>query len=95
MATRTRLFQPCLPPVFRGQVNAGGAQGALQLRDSQRDGKWLTAFCPEVPEANGQGKTPEECLESLASAIELVLVYRREQALEQAPKGAEETSVLV
>ena len=61
----------------------------------QRDGKWFIAFCPEVPEANGQGKTREECLESLAEAIELVLDYRREQSLEHAPRGAEQTSVLV
>ena len=61
----------------------------------QRDGKWFIAFCPEVPEANGQGKTREECLGSLAAAIELVLDYRREQGLERAPRGAEQTSVLV
>jgi predicted RNase H-like HicB family nuclease len=61
----------------------------------QRDGKWFIAFCPEVPEANGQGKTREECLESLAAAIELVLDYRREQGRENAPRGAEQTSVLV
>jgi len=29
----------------------------------QRDGKWFIAFCPEVPEASGQGKTREECLQ--------------------------------
>jgi predicted RNase H-like HicB family nuclease len=52
----------------------------------QRDGKWFIAFCPEVPEANGQGKTREECLESLSAAIELVLEYRREQFLEKAPR---------
>jgi predicted RNase H-like HicB family nuclease len=61
----------------------------------QRDGKWFTAFCPEVPEANGQGKTREECLESLAAAIELVIEYRREQSLAKAPRGAEQTCVLV
>lgn len=61
----------------------------------QRDGKWFAAFCPEVPEANGQGKTRQECLESLAAAIELVLEYKREQALENAPKGAEQTAILV
>jgi predicted RNase H-like HicB family nuclease len=60
----------------------------------QRDGKWFTAFCPEVPEANGQGKTREACLESLAAAIELVIDYRREQGLKKAPRGAEETCVL-
>ncbi|MBM3881698.1 MAG: type II toxin-antitoxin system HicB family antitoxin [Verrucomicrobia bacterium] len=61
----------------------------------QRDGKWFIAFCPEVPEANGQGRTREECLESLSAAIELVLDYRREQGREKAPPGAEQTSVLV
>ena len=61
----------------------------------QRDGKWFIAFCSEVPEANGQGKTREECLESLSAAIELVLDYRREQGLERAARGAEQTSVLV
>lgn len=61
----------------------------------QRDGKWFVAFCPEVPEANGQGKTREECLESLAAAIDLVLDYKREKGLEKAPKGAEQTFVLV
>jgi predicted RNase H-like HicB family nuclease len=61
----------------------------------QRDGKWFTAFCPEVPEANGQGKTRAECLENLAAAIELVLDYRREQGMVKASKGAEQTFVLV
>ena len=31
------------------------------------------AYCPEVPEANGQGETREEALDSLSQAIELVL----------------------
>jgi predicted RNase H-like HicB family nuclease len=61
----------------------------------QRDGKWFIAFCPEVPEANGQGKTREDCLENLGAAIELVLEYKREQALESAPRGAEQTAILV
>jgi predicted RNase H-like HicB family nuclease len=61
----------------------------------QRDGKWFIAFCPEVPEANGQGKTREECLQSLAAAIALVVDYKRERGLENAPRGAEQTSVLV
>lgn len=61
----------------------------------QRDAKWFTASCPEVPETNGQGRTREACMESLAAAIELVLDYRREQGLENAPRGAEQTSVLV
>jgi predicted RNase H-like HicB family nuclease len=61
----------------------------------QRDGKWMVAHCAEVPEANGQGKTRAEALESLAAAIELVLDYRRDKALANAPRGAEQTAVLV
>ena len=45
-----------------------------------RDGEWLVAFCPEVPEANGQGKTQEECIESLRQAILLLMEDRREDA---------------
>jgi len=45
-----------------------------------RDGDWYVAFCPEVPEANGQGRTEEECLESLRQAILLLMEDRREDA---------------
>lgn len=24
----------------------------------EREGEWYTAYCPEVPGANGQGRTP-------------------------------------
>ena len=43
----------------------------------ERDGEWFIAYCPEVPGANGQGKSEEECLKSLADAIELILEDRR------------------
>ena len=42
---------------------------------------WYVGFCPEIPEANGQGRTVEECRENLAAAIKLVLLDRREDAL--------------
>ncbi|MFH1051017.1 MAG: type II toxin-antitoxin system HicB family antitoxin [bacterium] len=38
----------------------------------EQDGEWFIGFCPEVPEANGQGKTLEECRKNLADAIKLV-----------------------
>ena len=34
---------------------------------------WYIAFCPELPAANGQGKTKEEAKQSLASAILMLL----------------------
>ena len=49
-----------------------------------REGEWIAAFCPEVPEANGQGKTEEEALASLRAAIDLVFEDRREDARRRA-----------
>ena len=46
----------------------------------ERDGDWYIAQCPEVPEANGQGRTEQEARASLAAAIDLVLLDRREDA---------------
>jgi predicted RNase H-like HicB family nuclease len=45
-----------------------------------REGEWLVAFCPEVPEANGQGRTQAECVRSLREAILLLMEDRREEA---------------
>jgi predicted RNase H-like HicB family nuclease len=42
----------------------------------EQDQGWFIARCPEVPEANGQGRTKQEALESLAAAIELVFEDR-------------------
>jgi len=46
----------------------------------ERDGDWFIAYCPEIPGANGQGHTKEECLQSLSDAINLILQDRREHA---------------
>ncbi len=42
----------------------------------ERDGDWYIAYCPEVPGANGQGRTVDEVRENLAEAIALVLEDR-------------------
>jgi predicted RNase H-like HicB family nuclease len=47
----------------------------------ERDGDWYVAYCPEVPGANGQGRTKDEARKSLADAISLILEDRREDAL--------------
>jgi len=44
----------------------------------ERDGKWYVGYCPEVPGANGQGKTIDECRANLAEAVKLILEDRRE-----------------
>jgi len=43
----------------------------------ERDGDWFIAYCPEIPGANGQGRTKDECLKSLSQAINLILEDRR------------------
>ena len=47
----------------------------------ERDGDWFVGWTPEIPGANGQGKTLEECRESLSAAIRLILEDRREDGL--------------
>jgi predicted RNase H-like HicB family nuclease len=54
----------------------------------EKDGDWFIAYCPEIPGANGQGRTKEECLQSLSDAINLILQDRREDALRGAPSDA-------
>jgi len=54
----------------------------------ERDGEWYIAYCPEIPGANGQGRTKEECLRSLSEAIALVLEDRREDGLRGIPPDA-------
>jgi len=56
-----------------------------------REGEWFVAFCPEVPEANGQGHTQQECLASLREAVLLLMEDRREDARKRLEK---ETSLL-
>ena len=61
----------------------------------ERDGKWHIAYCPEVPGANGQGRTKQEARESLADAIELILQDRLDDALRGLPDDAERDVVVV
>ncbi len=55
----------------------------------ERDGQWYIAYCPEIPGANGQGKTKEEARTSLADAVALILEDRRQDALRGIPPEAE------
>ncbi len=54
----------------------------------ERDGEWYIGYCPEIPGANGQGRSKDECLQSLAAAIELILEDRREEGLRGVPEDA-------
>jgi predicted RNase H-like HicB family nuclease len=61
----------------------------------ERDGDWYIAYCPEIPGANGQGRTKEEARESLAEAIALILQDRREDALRGVPPDADRGTIVV
>ncbi|NQU22854.1 MAG: type II toxin-antitoxin system HicB family antitoxin [Candidatus Nealsonbacteria bacterium] len=54
----------------------------------EKDGEWLIAYCPEIPGANGQGRTQEEAKKSLAEAIELILEDRRKEGIRGVPEDA-------
>ena len=61
----------------------------------ERDGDWYVSYCAEVPGANGQGRTREECLHSLAEAISLILQHRRQESLRGLPAEATQETVVV
>jgi predicted RNase H-like HicB family nuclease len=61
----------------------------------ERDGAWFIAYCPEIPGANGQGKTKDECLDNLSQAIDLILEDRREDAMRGIPSDASREMVSV
>ena len=59
------------------------------------DGEYFIAYCPEIPGANGQGKSKEEARASLAQAIALILQDRRDDALRGLPPGAIRETIVV
>lgn len=61
----------------------------------ERDGKWFIAYSPEIPGANGQGRTKAEACKSLAGAIALILDDRRRDGLRGLPRDALREKVVV
>jgi predicted RNase H-like HicB family nuclease len=61
----------------------------------EQDGEWFIAYSPEIPGANGQGKTKQEALDSLSAAIALILEDRREDGLRGIPADAIRETVTV
>lgn len=51
----------------------------------EHDEGWFIAYSPEIPGANGQGRTKDEAIDSLRGAIELILVDRREEGWRGSP----------
>lgn len=61
----------------------------------EQEGDQYIAYCPEVPGANGLGRSVEECRKNLAEAIALILEDRRQDALRGAPENAIKDVVVV
>ena len=61
----------------------------------EKDGDWFIAYCPEIPGANGQGRTKDSARESLAEAISLILEDRREDGLRGVPEDAIQEKVTI
>jgi len=61
----------------------------------ERDRRWYIAYCPEIPGANGQGKTKAAALKSLSDAIALILEDRRKDGLRGVPATATRERVVV
>ena len=61
----------------------------------EKDSEWYIAYCPEIPGANGQGRTKEEARQNLSDAIALILEDRREDGLKGVPPDAIRETVTV
>jgi predicted RNase H-like HicB family nuclease len=61
----------------------------------ERDKHWYIAYSPEIPGANGQGRSKATALKSLADAIALVLDDRRRDGLRGVPAKAIREKVII
>lgn len=61
----------------------------------EQDEGWYIAYSPEIPGANGQGRTKEEALKSLQEAVALILEDRREDGLRGVPADAVRETIVV
>ncbi|MCY4530380.1 MAG: type II toxin-antitoxin system HicB family antitoxin [Chloroflexi bacterium] len=61
----------------------------------EKDDDWYIAYCPEIPGANGQGKTKEEARIDLGEAIALILEDRRRDGLRGVPSDALQETITI
>ena len=83
-----------------GDCGAATDYNGLRMRNEftaviEHDGEWFVAYCPEVPGANGQGRTKDEARSSLAEAIALILEHLREDGLRGVPADAIRETITV
>ena len=79
------LAEPCYTGRMRNEFTA----------IIERDGDWYISHCPEIPGANGQGRSADESRQNLSDAIALILEDRREDALRGLPAEALRETVVV
>ncbi len=63
------------------------------IETAPEGGYW--AICPEVPGANGQGRTINEAKDNLRQAIELILEDRRDDLFRGLPDDAIREKVFI
>ena len=61
------------PPSYVGETLAGPFTAVFE-----RDGEWWIGYVEELPGANAQGESLQQCRESLREAVSLVLEANRE-----------------
>lgn len=61
----------------------------------EKGDNYLVASCAEIPEAVGQGRTREECLQDLRDSIRSVLEYRQSEALARVGPNVEQVELEV
>ena len=64
----------------------------LHRGEPDEGGYWAT--CLEVPGANGQDETSEECLKNLAKGVNLILELNEEEALRDDPHAVKASLAL-
>lgn len=59
----------------------------------KQDGEWWIGWVEEIPGVNSQGKTREELMSNLASALQEAIELNRESAREAAGETFEEVTI--
>lgn len=77
LASRSEPGQGLAPASIGPSLPSMTNQPPLFTARVARDGEWFVAFSLEFPEANGQGRTEGEALESLRESIALLIEDRR------------------
>ena len=89
------LASPLRGAIFKRRPRECQEVGKAFTAVVEKSGVWFIAYCPEVPGANGQGKSKAGALKSLSSAISLIFEERRKEGLRGIPPDAVVEKVVV